>query len=403
MEAEPKLQKFSLSLLGSNFASIFGDTLYRFALNWFLVASYGNAKVIGWLSAFGFVIYLLNDIYVGALLDRFNRKWLLVGADLGGALGLLSLAWFVNPAMPQIWLLALLTLILNIDISFAYPASRAIIPDVIAGQHISRFNAWASAAFSTGQSLGPLVGGLLLQLKWIDLRSFLLLYGVMLLVTAGINLGIRYHPTPFVKTNENFLTSMVLGYKYVVAQPKLFESMLLTMWSNLFFEGFVVAMPYLVQKVYLGTAANYALMLTFSAVAGIVAALILARFPQYNGMRTLYIDFGVLAVLFIVGAFSHSIWILGALIIAFGFVRETFVIKIMTVRQQASAPEYLGRVFGISFLVTDLFVPFIAVLVGYAVGPLGRWTILLMGLILFTGMLVIRWVVYRRNQKMINA
>lgn len=396
---DAKRQNFSWPLLGSNFSFVFGDGLYRFALNWFLVASYGDAKVVGWLTSFGFVVYLLNDLYVGALLDRFNRKILLLGADAFGALGLVSLAWFVNPDKPQIWLLAILTFILNVDISFAYPAGRAIIPDVIKANRLAQFNAWASVAFSTGATVAPLVGGLLLQLKWVDLRTFLIGYGIMLMLTVLMNMFIKYQPEPNNQVHENIFTSMVEGYKYVVKRPRLFESMLITMWGNVFFESFLVAIPFLVQKVYGGTAAQYALMLTWSAVAGILAGIFLTRFPQFNNVRTLYWDFIVAGVLFIAATFVPVLWVLFVVEIAFGYARETFGVKIMTIRQTASEPEFIGRVFGISFMVTDLFVPFTTVIMGYVVGPLGRWILFILGAALIIGLIIIHQITKLRLAK----
>ena len=55
IENDKRLAKFSFPLLASNFASVFGDGVYRFGLNWFLVSSYGNAKILGWLTGFGFL------------------------------------------------------------------------------------------------------------------------------------------------------------------------------------------------------------------------------------------------------------------------------------------------------------------------------------------------------------
>ena len=284
IENDKRLAKFSFPLLASNFASVFGDGVYRFGLNWFLVSSYGNAKILGWLTGFGFLVYLLNDVYVGSVLDRFNRKWVLLGADLFGAIGALTLSLLIDPTKPQLWVLFLLTFILNVDVSFAYPAARAILPDVIKSSALARFNAWASAAFSTGQAFGPLVGGLLLHLKWINLQTFLQLFGVMLVVTVLLNLAIRYQPQPKDPNmpSESFLASLVGGYKYVLSQPKLFESMLLTMWSNFFFEGFIIAMPFLIQHNYHGSASSYSTALTLAAVAGIIAGIILARLPKFN-------------------------------------------------------------------------------------------------------------------------
>ena len=117
-EHQSKLANFSLPLLVSNFASVFGDGVYRFGLNWFLVASYGNAEILGMLTGFGFIVYVINDIFVGSILDRFNRKKVLLAADLLGALGALGLSFLINPDKPQIWILFVLTFILNVDVSY---------------------------------------------------------------------------------------------------------------------------------------------------------------------------------------------------------------------------------------------------------------------------------------------
>lgn len=404
-ERESKLAKFSFPLLASNFASVFGDGVYRFGLNWFLVSSYGNAQVLGWLTGFGFLVYLLNDVYVGSVLDRFNRKWVLLGADLFGAIGTLTLSMVINPAHPQLWLLFALTFILNVDVSFAYPAARAILPDVIKTSALARFNAWASAAFSTGQAFGPLVGGLLLHLKWIDLQSFLQIFGVMLLITVGLNLAIKYQPTPKHESvhSESFWQSLIGGYRYVVSQPRLFESMLLTMWSNFFFEGFIIAMPFLIQHSYHGTATDYSTALTLASVAGIVAGLLFARLPHLNSLKTLYWDFYVLGVAFLLGTFVQTLWVFVILVILNGFARASFVIKINTVRQQDSAPEYLGRVFGISFFATDLFAPIITISFGYGVSEMGEWTVFLLGAMMLVGMFAIKKISRKHAPKLAQA
>ena len=86
----------------------------------------------------------------------------------------------------------------------------------------------------------------------------------------------------------------------------------------------------------------------------------------------------------------------------YGFARSAFVIKINTVRQQASAPEYLGRVFGISFFATDLFSPIITVALGYGVSIMGEWTIFLLGALLIIGMLVIKVLSNYHAQKLVR-
>ncbi|WP_246163757.1 MFS transporter [Weissella coleopterorum] len=294
METEMKKQNFSWPLLASNFASVFGEGIYRFALNWFLVASFGNAKILGWLTGFGFVVFMICDLIVGILLDRYNRKMLLAGADLVGGLLILGLSFFLNPDNPQIWLLFAVTFVLNVDISFAYPAGRTLLPDVIKAERVPRFNAMISMAFTLGQALGPMAGGVLLSLNWINFKDFLLIYSGLLILTAGINCLIQYHPQKIVQNHPPMLKGIVEGYHYVFKTPKLLESMLLAMWSNFFFEGFVVATPYLVQKVYGGDAKIYSSMLSLAAIAGLLMGVWLARVPKFNRLQTLYFDLSIL-------------------------------------------------------------------------------------------------------------
>lgn len=398
---QEKLADFSWPVLLSNFFSVFGEGVYRFGLNWFIVSTYGDARLLGWLTAFGFIVYLANDMYVGAVLDRFDRKKVLVVADLFGGIGLLILSMFLNPDSPQLVILFALTFIMNVDISYAYPAGRAVLPDVIKSRSIPRFNAFVSAAFSAGQALGPLVGGVLLHLHWINLQSFMILYGLMVVLTAVINMAIKTVPEEKEETDpQPFIESLIDGYRYVARKPKLFESMLLTVWGNFCFEGFIISMPFLIQRVYGGSATDYSTALTVAAVSGIAAGLFLAHKPTWNKIRTLYWDFYILGVVFLIAAFVNTLWALVIVIIVNGLMRASFVIKINTVRQEDSAPEYLGRVFGISFFATDLFVPVITITFGYAISAVGSWILLILGIMLLAGFAIIRLYCRHRETKL---
>jgi len=399
MDIKQKKQNFSTPLLASNFASVFGDGIFRFALNWFLVASFGDAKILGWLTGFGFVVFLACDLFVGILLDRYNRKKMLMGADLMGGIGLFMLAIFLNPTHPQIWLLFMITFILNVDISFAYPAGRTILPDVIKPNRVAQFNAWISMAFTSGQALGPLAGGILLSFKWIDLRAFLLIYAGLLVITAGINALIKYRPEKRIVDETPIMQSIIEGYKYVLKTPKLFESMLLSMWANFFFEGFLIATPYLVQKVYGGQASSYSTMLSISAIAGLLAGLVLARLPQLNNLKTVYFDMAVMGGALIIGAFIPELPVLAGLVILSGCVRTAIVIKVNTVNQQESEQNYLGRVMSISFFSIDLWVPLIVIGIGYLVEPLGASILFWFGALILAGILTIFWFIKQRMKK----
>lgn len=162
-------------------------------------------------------------------------------------------------------------------------------------------------------------------------------------------------------------------------------------------------MPFLIQHSYHGTATDYSTALTLAAVAGIVAGLLFARLPHLNSLKTLYWDFYVLGVAFLLGTYVPTLWVFVILVILNGFARASFVIKINTVRQQDSAPEYLGRVFGISFFATDLFAPIITISFGYGVSEMGEWTVFLLGAMMLVGMFAIKKISRKHASKLAQA
>ncbi|HEY4399365.1 MAG TPA: MFS transporter [Lactobacillaceae bacterium] len=390
-------KRFSGALLASNFSSIFGDGLYKFALNWFLVVSFGNAQLLGWLTGFGFIVFLISDVFVGAVLDNYNKKWVLLVCDLFGGLGLLVLAWFLNPVTPQLWLLFAVALIVNADLAFAEPAGRALLPEVIHRDAIRSFNGLLSAAFALGQALGPLAAGLLLQIKWIDLRTFLLIYGVMLLITTVINAQIHYVPAPKEAQSEPFFQSLKTGLRYVYGHPILLQSMLLTLWGNLFFEGYAVALPFLAQQTYAVNSATYAGYLTLAAVMAFGASLLVARLPKWNNINSMYWDNYVIGAFFVVSFLVPKSWILPLLIATYGFYKALFGIKINTVRQEHSDAQYLGRVYGMAYFATDLLAPVATVLIGYGASAVNRAITPLLGFVLVVGTLFLQMRIHQKS------
>lgn len=178
--------------------------------------------------------------------------------------------------------------------------------------------------------------------------------------------------------------------------------MLLAMWSNFFFEGFVVATPYLVQKVYGGDAKIYSGMLSLAAVAGLIMGIWLARVPKFNQLQTLYFDLSILGGMYVVAALFPYLPVLTVLVVIAGAARAAVTIKINTVNQQESDPKFLGRVMSISFFSIDLWVPLIVILIGYMVEPLGSTILYLFGGLMLFGIWTIHWLIKNKKQAQIN-
>jgi MFS family permease len=134
--------------------------------DWFdLIAS---AALISYLTRSGlavgslFVIRMLAPFLVsplaGVLADRYNRKRLLITADI--LRGVIVLGFLGVRTVEQVWLLYVITAIQLAFSGIFFPARNAIIPDIVSHPELGAANAISSTTWSVMLSLGAAIGGI---------------------------------------------------------------------------------------------------------------------------------------------------------------------------------------------------------------------------------------------------
>jgi MFS family permease len=134
--------------------------------DWFnLIAS---ASLIALLTNSGvavgglFVVRMLAPFLVsplaGVAADRYNRRWLLITADLARAVTVLGFLLVRQPQ--QVWLLYSLTAVQLAISGFFFPARNAILPDIVSRRELGAANALSSATWSVMLAFGAALGGL---------------------------------------------------------------------------------------------------------------------------------------------------------------------------------------------------------------------------------------------------
>lgn len=149
-----------------NFRFLWFGQIVSLLGDWFnLIAS---AALIAELTESGvaigslFVVRMLAPFIVspiaGVAADRYNRKWLLILADLGRAVTVLGFLFVRRPE--QVWLLYTLTAI-QLGISgFFFPSRNAILPDLVSRGELGAANALSSATWSVMLAFGAALGGI---------------------------------------------------------------------------------------------------------------------------------------------------------------------------------------------------------------------------------------------------
>jgi MFS family permease len=158
-------------------AATLGNELYNIGV---IVAIYertGSAvQATGVLVARTLPPFLLSPV-AGALVDRYDRRWVLVGMNLL-RVGLIALFLFTAGELPSVWLIYAIVCGIALADIFYKPAQMALIPSVVARPDLMRANSLIMSTNLAGYALAYGAGGwLLLQfgvqtLLVVDLSSF---------------------------------------------------------------------------------------------------------------------------------------------------------------------------------------------------------------------------------------
>jgi len=134
-----------------------GDWFNSVALFTLLLSLTGSGEAVGYI----LIIKLLPSFFVGPLAgvaaDRFNRKTIMIVADI--VRGILVLGFLFVQRPEQVWIVYLLAALEVVVSTFFDPAKSAAIPSIVSREELISANALSAASWSVTLALGAALGG----------------------------------------------------------------------------------------------------------------------------------------------------------------------------------------------------------------------------------------------------
>jgi len=133
--------------------SMVGDRLVMVALITLVYDRTGSAGVVGLLMVFKAVPALLLGSLAGVFVDRWNRKWIMVIANL-----LQGLLVFCLPLAPGIAIICAIYFVMSSINQFFVPARSAAIPDLVPQETLMTANSMFAITIVFALAIGPAIG-----------------------------------------------------------------------------------------------------------------------------------------------------------------------------------------------------------------------------------------------------
>ncbi|MCU0313934.1 MAG: MFS transporter [Solirubrobacteraceae bacterium] len=359
--------------------SLLGDGIYLVAVAW-QVYDLSNTPaalaLVGLAWSVGLGLFLLTG---GVVSDRFDRRRVMIAADLVRAAALGVIAALSLSGSLEIWHLVLLVGLYGAGEAFFGPALGALVPDLLSGERLTQANALEQfMRQSCRLLLGPALGGIIVAA--VGPGDAFVIDAVTFLVSATFIALIR---TPSAGTHEagsTMLAEAKAGLRYAAGQRWLWVTLLTSsLVMLLFFGPMQVLLPYIVRNELDAGATGYGLVLAADGLGAIVAALIVAQrgLPR----RYLSVIFGAwaLAMLPLIGyALGTTVWQLMLFAAVHGAMITVGLIVFTTLQQLLVPSAVLGRVQSLEWFSSVALVPVSFALTSPVAAALGSHTTLIL-------------------------
>ncbi len=207
-------------VLGGQAVSAFGDAISFTVLPLLVVALTGSGIAMGIVGALQMLPDLLLGLPAGALADRWDRRRMIILADLGRALLTALIPLSVLLGWPTMGVILLVTFPINALRVVFLAAWTAVMPSIVEVDQVGRSSGYAEAVFSASFVFGPAIAGVLVAVLGpgptlaIDAASF---------VFSAVSLMLIRRPLRADRdgVDAHLLAEIREGIAYIVGEPVL--------------------------------------------------------------------------------------------------------------------------------------------------------------------------------------
>lgn len=349
-------------LWGGQVVSTAGTGISRISLPLLILAITHSPAQAGLVGLFYFLPYLLLSLPAGGVVDRTDRKRLMILCDTIRALNAASI-----PAVAFARHLTLIQILLNAVIegtcyTFFNVAQAAALPRVVPKEQIPAATAQNQGSSIATALVSPSIGTIFFQIT----HTFPFLFDAISYVTSVITL--RTIRTPFQKqqqpTQQSLSELIVEGIKWLWHQPLIRYMALLTSSLNFVEAATPLTLIVIAKNEHTPTAA-IGVIFSIGSIGGILGALLAPRIKRRFGFgRVILAVIWISALLWPFYALAPNFLVLGAITAALYCTTPIYNVVQFSYRISIIPDNLQGRVNSVYRLLAFGFMPLGTVVAG---------------------------------------
>jgi MFS family permease len=372
--------------------SLAGTWMQSAAQSWLVLKLTNSSMMLGVVSFAQFAPILLVGLFAGVIIDRIDRRRMLMGTQTLLMLSAFLLAALTLTGLVRVEHVIFLAAFNGTVGAFDMPGRQSFVVEMVGYEDLANAIALNSMMFNGARMLGPAAAGLLIA--WLGTGTCFFLNGLSFLAVIWSLWQMNIAPRSIQVGGARVLVQLREGLAYVWRHRPIFWQMALAAVTNGFGYQYLVLVPLFARNVLHGDAQAYGFLVAIQGLGSVIGAATLASRVTTRGIRNNLIVGLFLSAAGIV-VFGMSSWLglslAAQLVIGAGLTN--FRASNNTLVQLFVSEELRGRVMSTYQLASVGMMPFGALAVGFMGHTLGpQHTVVICGaVIIAAGVVLVTW------------
>lgn len=341
-------KKFIIIWTGQLF-SILSSSIAQFSIVLWISLKTGSAEVLSFATIAALLPQALLGPFAGVFVDRWSRKWTMIGADSFVALcsGAIALLFYLD--VIELWQIYLLLMLRSVGGAFHAPAMKSSVPLLAPVGELTRIAGINQAIQSICNIGGPALGAILLLTFDMSLVMLLDVIGAFIACTTLLFVSIP-NPEREGASAKSVLYDMREGFRVIMRNRGISWVMVTEVLATFFVLPIVALMPLMTLKNFSGTAYQVSLVEALFGAGMLVGGTALGVWnPKIRRVLLIALSYALLGVaLALCGVLPSSGFVIFAILtMVQGIVVPFFSGPFTSLLQTQFEPAYLGRVFSL--------------------------------------------------------
>ena len=323
-----------------------GQFVEEVALYWIAYEITGSAMALGVLGLCSATPRLILGAFSGVLVDRYDRKLLLIMVQFGCAIPISIFLTIYTFGTLAYWHLLMLEILFGSIRAINPSAAQSILAELVPREDVMNAVALYTVGFNIARIAGPSLGGVLIL--WIGVGGCYAAYLVALLLSATGMLFIHNRKDETVQREQNFLDEFKEGFHYVWHTPLILSSVIAAYTFAIFIVTYQSFLPVFAKQVLNVGPRGLGILMAAPGLGGIASLSFLASVGErWNRAMILWIMTTTTPIFLILFCISPVFWLSVVLLALVGAGQVSFR-TISRVIIQIEAPRNLmGRVMSV--------------------------------------------------------